>query len=116
MPARVDSIAASARDALQQVAEPARYHGSAAVYVFAGQDSGQPAGADPGRASSLRLLSRQIKAAVAGLCGAGGAAATATATLAIAASNAAGTSPFSAYSVAAGSDAAGAASLQVADR
>ncbi len=92
--AAVESVAADARAALGQVANLLNST-DGNVYVFAGQDSQNP----PVPAADQILNSgfyTQIAAAVAGL-GANGASATAAATLATAASNAPGTSPFSAY-------------------
>jgi flagellar hook-associated protein 3 FlgL len=88
----VDSIAASARDALSQVASQldAQYGG---VYVFAGQDTANPPVPDPDNILTSGFYT-QINAAVRGLAG-NGAAATAQATYGFALSNAAGTSPFS---------------------
>jgi flagellar hook-associated protein 3 FlgL len=90
----VDSIAASARDALGQIASQLNTQ-VGSVYVFAGQDSATPpvTNADNILASGFFT---QIQTAVAGLA-ANGAAVTATATFAVATSNAAGTSPFSAF-------------------
>lgn len=91
--AMVDSVAASARDALRSVAGllNAR-HGD--QYVFAGQDSANPP--VPGAESILASgFFGDIAAAVAGL-GSSGAAVTIAATLATGGSNAAGVSPFSA--------------------
>jgi flagellar hook-associated protein 3 FlgL len=95
----VDSIASSARDALGQVASLLDTQ-DGGVYVFAGQDTGNPPVLDPGNITNMVAnpagFFAQINAAVAGLGGAG-AGATATATYNIAVSNVAGTSPFSAY-------------------
>lgn len=92
-PSEVDSVAANARSALQQVAELLdTTNGS--NYVFSGQDSSNPAVPDPDSITSSGFFT-QIKTAVAAL-GTSGAAATIAATLATASSNAAGTSPFSA--------------------
>ncbi len=93
-PSEVDSIAADARDALQQVAGllDTQVGGN---YVFAGQDTGNPPVPNPNSILSSGFAT-QIAAAVGGLA-TNGAAATASATLATASSNAAGTSPFSAY-------------------
>jgi flagellar hook-associated protein 3 FlgL len=90
--AQIDSVAASARQALQQVAGllNTRY---GSVYVFAGQDSSIP----PVPNSDGILQSgffTAISTAVGSLGGAG-APATIAATLATASSNAAGISPFS---------------------
>ncbi|MDQ2762934.1 MAG: hypothetical protein M3Y22_05440 [Pseudomonadota bacterium] len=90
----VDSVAASARDALKQVAGllDATDGGN---YVFGGADSGNPPVPSPDN-----ILSSGFYTQIAGAVGAlstVGASGTASATLAIAGSNAAGTSPFSAY-------------------
>jgi flagellar hook-associated protein 3 FlgL len=90
----VDNIAASARDALKQVVG-ALDEQDGDVYVFAGQDSANPPIPDPADILTSGFYT-QINAAVNNLAAAG-APATAAATLAIASSNAAGTSPFSAY-------------------
>lgn len=91
-PSSVDSIAANARAALQQVASllDSKYGD---VYVFAGQDSANPPVPNPDDIGTSGFAT-QISAAVAALPASGGAATAAT-TLAIASSNAAGTSPFS---------------------
>jgi flagellar hook-associated protein 3 FlgL len=93
----VDTIAASARDALSQVASQldAQYGG---VYVFAGQDTANPPVPDPDAITTSGFYT-QINAAVAGLA-ANGAAATATTTWNIASPppNGTGPSPFSANS------------------
>ena len=90
----VDTIAASARDALQQVAGLLDTQ-DGGTYVFAGQDSGNPPIPDPDNILSSGFYT-QINTAVSGLA-TNGTAATATATFNVAASNAAGTSPFSAW-------------------
>ena len=90
----IDSIAAQARSALRQVAELLDTK-NGDTYVFAGQDSANPPVPNPDSILSSGFYT-QINAAVAGLGGAG-AAPTITATLAVAASNTAGTSPFSTY-------------------
>lgn len=90
----VDSIASSARDALKQVAGLLDAQ-DGSKYVFAGADSDSPPVPDPGDILSSGFYT-QIATAVGNL-GTAGASATAAATLAIASSNAAGTSPFSAY-------------------
>lgn len=90
----VDSIAASARDALRQVAGLLDAQ-SAGAFVFAGADTANPPVPNPSGILSSGFYV-QIAAAVANL-GGSGAAATASATLGIASSNAPGTSPFSAY-------------------
>ena len=64
------------------------------VYVFGGQDSGEPPVPDPDNIASSGFYT-QIQSAVAGLAG-NGAAATTAAVLGVAGSNAAGTTPFSA--------------------
>ena len=64
------------------------------VYVFGGQDSGEPPIADPDNITSSGFYS-QIQAAIAGLSANGATATTAT-TLGIASSNTAGTTPFAA--------------------
>ncbi len=90
----VDSVAAQANAALQQVADVLNTQ-DAGNYVFAGQDSGNP----PVPSANAILSSgfyTQINAAVSALS-VNGASATAAATLGIAGSNAAGTSPFSIY-------------------
>ena len=90
----VDSVAASARDALGSVASLLDEQ-DAGVYVFAGQDSSNPPVPAPDNILTSGFYT-QINAAVSGLS-ANGAAATANATFAVATSNAAGTSPFSTY-------------------
>jgi flagellin-like hook-associated protein FlgL len=90
----VDSVAAAARQALQQVAGLLDTQNGNA-YVFAGEDSGNPPVPTPDAIMSSGFYT-QIAAQVA-LLGSQGAAATTANTLAIAGSNAAGTSPFSAY-------------------
>lgn len=91
---QVDSIAAQARTALQQVAGLLDTQ-DAGVYVFGGQDSANPPVPSPNSILTSGFYT-QINTAVAGLS-ANGAAATVAATLAIAGSNTTGTSPFSAY-------------------
>lgn len=90
----VDTIAANARDALKEVAGllDTQYGG---VYVFAGQDSGNPPVPDSDNILNSGYY-QQISAAVGGLA-VNGAANTANATFAVAVSNAAGTSPFSTF-------------------
>lgn len=89
---QVDSVAASARQSLQQVA--GLLDGKAGdVYVFAGQDAANPPVPNPDQILSSGFFT-QIGAAVAGLGAT--AAPVAAATLATASSNAPGTSPFSA--------------------
>jgi flagellar hook-associated protein 3 FlgL len=90
----VDSIAAEANAALQQVADLLDTQ-DGSDYVFGGQDSANPPVPSPDNILTSGFYT-QINAAVAGLS-TNGASATAAATLAIAGSNAAGTSPFSAY-------------------
>ena len=93
-PQNVDVVAASARDALAQVAGLLDTQ-DGGVYVFAGQDTGNPPVPDPDAITSSGFYT-QIASAVAGLA-VNGAATTAASTLGIAASNATGTSPFSTY-------------------
>ena len=88
----VTSVAANARAALSQVASLLDTT-DGGVYVFAGQDSANPPVPDPDALANSGFATA-IAGAVSGLAS-NGAAATATATLAIAVSNAAGTSPFS---------------------
>jgi flagellar hook-associated protein 3 FlgL len=90
----VDTVAAQANSALQQVANLLDTQ-DGDVYVFAGQDSGNPPVPSPDNILNSGFYS-QINQAVAAL-GSNGASATAAATLAIAGSNASGTSPFSTY-------------------
>jgi flagellar hook-associated protein 3 FlgL len=90
----VDTIAASARNALQQVAGLLDTQDGGS-YVFAGQDAGNPPVPDPDNVLGSGFYA-QIKTAVSGLAS-NGAAATATATFNIASSNASGTSPFSTW-------------------
>jgi flagellar hook-associated protein 3 FlgL len=90
----IDSIAVQARSALQLVANLLDTR-NGDTYVFAGADSANAPVPNPDNILSSGFYT-QINTAVAGLAGAG-AAATVAATLGIAASNAAGTSPFSAY-------------------
>lgn len=92
-PATIDSVAASARDALTQVAGLLNSQ-DGAIYVFGGQDSLNPPVPNADHILSSGF-SAQIASAVAGLSGAG-ATATIAATLAIGGSNAPTTSPFSA--------------------
>ncbi len=88
----IDTVAATARDQLAQVANLLdSTNGS--TYVFAGTDSSNPPVPNPDSISSSGFYT-QIAAAVANL-GTNGASATAAATLAIASSNATGTTPFS---------------------
>lgn len=93
-PSGIDNIAVSARAALAQVANLLDTK-NGDTYVFAGQDSANPPVPSPDGILSSGFYT-QVNAAVATLSGSG-AAATAAATLSIAGSNAAGTSPFSAY-------------------
>jgi flagellar hook-associated protein 3 FlgL len=90
----VNSIAARAQTALVQVAGLLDTQ-DAGVYVFGGQDTSNPPVPSPDSILSSGFYT-QINTAVSALS-ANGAAATAATTLAIAGSNAAGTSPFSAY-------------------
>lgn len=92
--ATIDSVAANARAALREVAGLLNAT-AGGVYVFAGQDSGHAPVPNPDNILSSGFFA-QINAAVANLSVAG-APATAAATLGIAASNASGTSPFSAF-------------------
>jgi flagellar hook-associated protein 3 FlgL len=91
----VDSIAASARDALSQVASQLDTQ-NGGVYVFAGQDTGNPPVPDPDNILTSGFYT-QINAAVTAFSGVGlnDAAGTANATFDIATSNIVGTSPFS---------------------
>lgn len=93
-PSEVDSIASNARSALQQVTNLLDTQ-DAGVYVFGGQDSANPPVPNPDQILSSGFFT-QINSAVSALS-TNGATATAAATQAIARSNAAGTSPFSAY-------------------
>ncbi|MGC8477069.1 MAG: flagellin [Acetobacteraceae bacterium] len=93
-PSNVDSLAASARQALVQVAGLLDTT-DGNTYVFGGADSTNPPVPNPDQILASGFYT-QINSAVAGLA-ANGAAATAATTLTIANSNAAGTSPFSAY-------------------
>jgi flagellin-like hook-associated protein FlgL len=90
----VDSIAASARDALSEVAGLLDTT-DGNTYVFGGADSSNPPVPDPDDITSSGFYT-QIAAAVGNL-GTAGADATASATLNIASSDATGTTPFSAY-------------------
>jgi len=92
-PGNVDNLAASAQDALQQVANLLDTQ-DGGIYVFSGQDSANPPVPDPDNILTSGFYT-QINVAVGNLATAG-ATATAAATLAVASSNAAGTSPFSA--------------------
>ncbi len=91
-PSMVDSIAAQAQEALAEVAGLLDTTDGPS-FVFAGQDSGNPPVPDPDAIWSSGFAT-QIQSLVAGLATSGPAAVTAG-TLAVAASNAAGTSPFS---------------------
>ena len=93
-PSEVNSVAASARDALVQMAGLLNST-DGANYVFSGQDTTNPPVPNGDAILSSGFYS-QIQTAVAGL-GVNGGSATVASTLAIATSNAAGTSPFSAY-------------------
>ncbi|WP_428541961.1 flagellin [Rhodopila sp.] len=90
----VDSVAAQANAALQQVADLLNTK-SGDSYVFAGQDSAN-APVPSGDAILSSGFYTQINTAVSALS-ANGAAATAATTLSIASSNASGTTPFSPY-------------------
>ncbi len=90
----VDSVATSARDALQQVAGLLDAQ-DGGVFVFGGADTANPPVPNPSAILSSGFYT-QIAAAVGNL-GTAGASATVAATLGIAGSNTAGTSPFSAY-------------------
>ena len=92
-PATTDSIAATARQALQQVAGLLDER-SGGTYVFAGSDTANAPVPNPDNILTSGFYT-QISSAVAGLA-TNGASATALATLSTASSNAAGTSPFSA--------------------
>ena len=91
-PSQIDTVAASARAALGQVASLLDST-DGGNYVFAGTDSANPPVPGPDSILSSGFYT-QIQAAVAAL-GTAGAPATIAATLATASSNAAGTSPFS---------------------
>ena len=93
-PAGVDTIAASARANLVQVGELLNSQFGGA-YVFSGQDTGNPPVPNAEQLLSSGFFA-QISGAVAGLS-VNGAAVTASTTLTAAASNAPGSSPFSAY-------------------
>ena len=92
-PGETDTIAADARQALVQVAGLLDTQ-DGGVYVFGGTDSTNPPVPQPDNILQSGLFT-QIQTAVGGLAS-NGASATAASTLAIASSNAAGTSPFSA--------------------
>jgi flagellar hook-associated protein 3 FlgL len=89
----IDSVAANARTALQQVAGLLDSQ-DGETYVFAGQDSTNPPVPNPDGILSSGFFT-QIQTAVGGLA-ANGASAVISGTLAIASSNSAGTTPFSA--------------------
>lgn len=91
---RIAAVATSARQAMAEVASllDAQYAGE---YVFGGSDGANPPIPDPGNIAASGMAS-DIAAAVAGL-GGGNAAAVAGATMAAASSDAAGTTPFSAF-------------------
>ncbi len=91
--AGVSTVTQAAQQALVQVATLLDTQ-DGGVYVFGGQDSGEPPVPDPGNIASSGFYA-QIQAAVANLAG-NGAAATTAAVLGIAGSNAAGTTPFAA--------------------
>jgi flagellar hook-associated protein 3 FlgL len=93
----VDSIAASARDALNQVAGLLDTQ-DAGVYVFAGQDTGNPPVPNPNSILTSGFYT-QINNSVSAFNGVApnDAASVANATFAVATSNAPGTSPFSTY-------------------
>ena len=93
----VDTIAASARDALSQVAGLLDTQ-DAGVYVFAGQDTGNPPVPNPNNILTLGFYT-QINSSVSAFNGVApnGAARSQTLPLRCATSNAAGTSPFSIY-------------------
>ena len=91
-PSQVDSVAANARSALQQVATLLDTT-DGGNYVFAGTDSATPPIPDPQNILTSGFYT-QIATAVGGLA-ANGAAVTAASTLTIAASDTAGTTPFS---------------------
>ncbi len=93
-PSEIDSIAAQANAALQQVAGLLNTQ-DGNNYVFGGQDTANPPVPAPDNILSSGFYT-QISAAVSGLS-TNGASATGAATLAIAGSNASGTSPFSSY-------------------
>ena len=93
-PSEVDSVASNARSALAQLTNLLDTK-DGNVYVFGGQDTTNPPIPTPDAILTSGFYT-QINAAVSALP-ANGAAATVASTLAIASSNAAGTSPFSAY-------------------
>jgi flagellar hook-associated protein 3 FlgL len=95
----VDNVAATARDALSQVASLLDTQ-DGGVYVFAGQDAANPPVPDPNNIANVAAhpggYYDQISTAVGNL-GVAGAAVTAQATYNVAVSNVPGTSLFSAY-------------------
>ncbi len=91
-PTQIDSVAVDARSALQQVATLLDTT-EGGNYVFAGTDTANPPVPDPSQILTSGFYT-QIASAVSGLS-TNGAAATAASTLAIASSDAAGTTPFS---------------------
>ena len=93
-PSEVDSVAAQANAALQEVAGLLDTQDGSS-YVFGGQDSANPPVPSPDDILSSGFYT-QINAAVSAPS-TNGATATAASTLSIASSNATGTSPFSAY-------------------
>ena len=93
-PSAIDTVAADAQAALGQTASLLDTR-DGNVYVFAGQDTANPPVPNPDGITSSGFYT-QIATAVANL-GVTGAAATVASTLAVGASNAAGTSVFSAY-------------------
>ncbi len=92
-PSEVDSTAQAAQQALQQMAGLLDST-DGSLYVFGGQDSSNPPVPNPDAILSSGFFT-QIQSAVAGLSGSGAAGVIAS-TVATAASNASGTSPFSA--------------------
>jgi flagellar hook-associated protein 3 FlgL len=90
----IDSVAANARDALNQVANMLDTQ-DGGIYIFAGQDTGNPPVPDPDNILNSGFYT-QINTAVTNLA-TNGAAATANTTFGVASSNAAGTSPFSTW-------------------
>jgi flagellar hook-associated protein 3 FlgL len=93
-PSEVDTVAASAQQALVQVADLLDSQ-DGNTYVFAGQDTANPPVPDPNSILSSGFYT-QIAAQV-GALGTQGAAATVANTLSIGSSNTIGTSPFSTY-------------------
>ena len=91
-PSQIDNVALSARSALQQVAGLLNTK-DGSTYVFAGTDSANPPVPNAAGITASAYYA-QIGTAVAGLA-ANGVAATVSATLAVAASDAPGTTPFS---------------------